>query len=155
MISSSSLWRIDHFYLPLEIGSLIEQDLEKLEREKQGNDDDEGNKEQDEEQDEDEGEGEGEGNVDAPEKAEGDSANEDIGQPPGSETADKDDEEPRDYFDDEDADPIVLGVRIYTQGGAVVSVTGQVTGEGIDEDSEYPSPNAGKNQEEEEWRIVG
>ena len=42
-------------------------------------------------------------------------------------------EPPYSHFDDED---LVLGVRIYTQGGAVVSVTGQVDREEFVEEDE-------------------
>ena len=68
------------------------------------------------------------------EKAEGDAEKEGIEGPPGSDCQDEDEEEPEDYFNDEDLDPIILGVRIYTKGGVAVSLTGQVVGEGINED---------------------
>lgn len=42
--------------------------------------------------------------------------------------------EPADYFDDEDSDPITLGVRIYTKGGVVDSLTGHVINDDEDND---------------------
>ena len=56
--------------------------------------------------------------------------NEGIEGPPDSDYQDEDDEEPKDYFHDEDSDPIILGVRIYTKleggEGFAVSVTGHI-----------------------------
>ena len=46
-----------------------------------------------------------------------------------------------------DDDDLVLGVRIYTQGGAVVSVTGQVVGEEIVEEDEVD--NTAKDKEDD------
>ena len=52
-----------------------------------------------------------------------------------------------------DDDDLVLGVRIYTQGGAVVSVTGQVVGEEIVEEDE--DDNAAKDKEDDKKEATG
>ena len=130
MISLSFLRRLDYEHFPTSIETLIEQDLQKLQEENQEVIDDDGNGDWQEE----------EGDLEKPEneegeaeKAEGDAEKEGVEGPPGS---DYQDEEPEDYFDDEDSDPIILGVRIYTKGGVVVSVTGKVVGEVINEDED-------------------
>jgi hypothetical protein len=120
----------------MSIETLIEQDLQKLQEENQEVVDDDGNGDWQEDGSE-SSDVEEEGNVEEPEnaegdaeKAEGDAEKEGVEGPPGSVYQD---EEPEDYFDDEDLDPIILGVRIYTKGGVVVSVTGNVVGEVINE----------------------
>ena len=132
-ISLCSLRRADSSYLPLSLESLIEEDLEKLEYAKRGSVDDGGNTEheQDQDKDQDKDKDDGEGNGDKPENKEGDSVNGDTEQLSTGSDAEED-EGPKD-FENENADPITLGVRIYTQGRAVVSVTGQVTCEENDE----------------------
>jgi hypothetical protein len=49
---------------------------------------------------------------------------------------------------DNDNDDLVLGVRIYTQGGAVVSVTGQVVGEPTDDKDKDDNADAKARPEE-------
>lgn len=148
-ISLRSLRRADSSYLPLSLESLIEEDLEKLEYAKRGSVDDGGNKEhkqdQDKDQDKDKDKDDGEGNGDKPENKEGDSVNGDTEQPSTGSDAEED-EGPKDS-ENENADPITLGVRIYTQRGAVVSVTGQVTCEENDEQDKNVKE---KNKDKEE-----
>jgi hypothetical protein len=154
--ANSSLLRVESKYFPTSIETLIEQDLQKLQKANQEVVDDDGNADLEDDSDMEE-----EGNVEKPEnaegdvekaedekvdgektdgektdgeetdggKAEGDAEKEGIEGPPGS-----DDEDEDDYFDDEDSDPIILGVRIYTKGGVAVSVTGNVGGEDEDEE---------------------
>ena len=50
-----------------------------------------------------------------------------------------------------DGDDLVLGVRIYTQGGAVVSVTGQVVRDEIIEEDE--DDNAAKAKEDDKKEV--
>ena len=124
MISLSSLRRVESKYFPISIETLIEQDLQKLQEANQEGVNDDG--------DEDDPDVGGEGDA---EKAEGYAEKEGIEGPPGS-GSQNEDEEPEYYFDDEYLDPIILGIRIYTKGGVAVSLTGQVVGEGINEDDE-------------------
>jgi len=124
-----------HFSTSIE--TLIEYDLEKLEAEKQPVVADDGDVNwQEEASDVDEEEENVEKNAeDDDEKVDGD-ANECIEGPPGSFDEDDEDKELKDHFDDEDLDPIILGVRIYAKGEIVVSLTGEVIGEGF-RDDEY------------------
>jgi hypothetical protein len=143
MISLSSLRRAESKHFPTSIEKLIEQDLQKLQEANQEDVDDdsdenyldveeEGNVEEPKEAEGDAEKAEGvaekaEGDA---EKAEGDAEKAEGKEgPPDSDSEEEDDEESKDYFDDEDSDPIILGVRIYTKGGVAVSVTGHVVGE--------------------------
>ena len=136
MISLSSLRRVESKHFPISIETLIEQDLQKLQKASQEGVNDDGN--------EDDSDVEEKGDVEEPKKAEGDAEKEGIEGPPGSDCQDED-EEPEDYFDDEDLDPIILGVRIYTKGRVAVSLTGQVVGEGINEDEDEDEEDKDKN----------
>ena len=111
-------------HFPKSIEELIEEDQKLLNAEQNDDDNEDWQDEDEDEKGSEVEEVKAEGNGEKPEDAEGDQDNRSIG-PFGSES----NEEPRDYFDDEDLDPIILGLRIYTPGGAVVSVTGQVIGE--------------------------
>ena len=168
MISLNSLRRAESKHFPTSIETLIEQDLQKLQEANQEVVDDDGNgdwQEDDSDVEEEENaedpenagdaekaegdaekaEGDAEKAEGGAEKAEGDAENEDKEGPPGSNYQD-DDEEPKDYFDDEDSDPIILGVRIYTKGGVAVSVTGHVVGEGINEDEDEDKDKKDKDK---------
>jgi len=149
----------DNIYIPKTINTLIEQDLQKLEFEKNivDNDDD---ADEDEEEGEVEVEEEGEVEVEEDEEpvnADGNSekADGDSKKGSGKELVTSDLpgfpclpheslEKPQD-----DDDGLVLGVRIYTQGGAVVSVTGQVVNEEIVGKDEYDCDNAAKAKEDD------
>ena len=127
MISLGSLRRIESKYFPKSIEALIEQDLRKLQEEKQVVEDDGNGQWQEEDSDV-----EKEGSVC-------------IGPPCSEENAG--DEYPHD-FEDEDSDAIILGVRIYTKG-VTVSVTGDVVGQMIileDEDEDEDENEEGKDK---------
>jgi len=135
------LLRADDIYFPTTIDTLIEEDLKKLtlesEKKKIDNDDDAGGDEAEEEKEKEEAK---------PEKADREAqkggTEEGVIQyfsgfpgSPGSQGP------PYGYdsyemlatpqYSNSDGEDLILGVRIYTQGGAVVSVTGQVVGEEI------------------------
>ena len=144
MISLSLLRRVESKHFPMSIETLIEQDLQKLQEANEEGDGNEDGSDVEEEEDVEEpknakgdakkAEGDAEKAEGDAEKAEGDAEKaEGDAQKEGIE---EDDEEPEDYFDDEDLDPIILGIRIYTKGGVAVSLTGQVVGEGINEDGD-------------------
>lgn len=157
MISLISLPRADSKRFPTSIDILIEHDLEKLEEEKREVLEDDGDGDwQDEASDEEEGsveaseESVASGEPKEPEgdeeKAEGDAESEIEG--PDGPSSEDEDEEPRDYFDDEDSDPLTLGVRIYTKGGVVESVTGHVINDDQDKDKKVTKKQEGKTKKE-------
>ncbi|KAF8805527.1 hypothetical protein BYT27DRAFT_7296908 [Phlegmacium glaucopus] len=121
-----------YFARPIE--TLIKVDLEKLVSEKQKVVKDNDNEDSKEEE-EGEKEEEAEKDTDDLKKTEGDpekgepAVPEFLGLVPGSEMSEG-------YILYEDLDLIIVGVRIYTKGRAVVSVTGQVFNEQIDDKKE-------------------
>ena len=52
----------------------------------------------------------------------------------------------KESFDSED---LILGVRIYTKGGSVVSLTGQVIGEEIDKEEEDKNAKVAKGKKKD------
>ena len=169
-ISLWSHWTLLHradsdIHFPTTIDTLIEQDLKKLtldsEKKKVDDDDNDDGDEETEEAEEEGEEGEEdeekeEKEKDELEKAEGDSekgGTEElpvvipyIPPSPGSPYGYGMFPKPQDSNDDD----LVLGVRIYTQGGAVVSVTGQVVNEEIIEEDEDDNAAKGKEDGEKE-----
>ena len=155
--------RDDEIYFPKPIETLIEEDLERLVAEKQkikngDNDNDNDDDEDDDKRDEDNEEGDT-GDPDVPpgsteqnsDDSEGDSDTGEMvkvtpqfmdGLVPGLDYTNL--EEVKEYFDGED---LILGVRIYTQGGKVVSLTGKVIGEKVDvEEKDKKSKGISKGQ---------
>ncbi|KAF8802683.1 cysteine proteinase [Phlegmacium glaucopus] len=139
----------DYKYFPVSIETLIEEDLEKLESEKQKGvkEDEDSNEEAEEEEEEEENPDEPKKTEGDPEKAEGDPEKtegdpetggldlpEFLGLGPGTHH--------------EDLDCLILGMRIYTKGGVVVSVTGQVFGEEIDDEEEDEEAEAEDKEDE-------
>ena len=159
-------------YFPTTIDALIEQDLKKLtldsEKKKadnDDNDDDNNNDDGDDDNnnddgdDEEEEEKEEEKKDDELEKAEGNSEKRGtvellpvvtpyIPSPPGSPYGYGMYSKPQDSNSGDD--DLVLGVRIYTQGGAVVSVTGQVVNEEIIEVDEHNNAAKGKEDDKKD-----
>ena len=137
----NSLQRIESKYFPVSIETLIEEDLQKLQEANQEVVEDDGNGEW------------GEDASDAEE--EGDAG---IEGPPGSEYGSvyegEVDEYPND-FENEDLDAITLGIRIYTKGGAAVSVTGNVVGEMIIEKDEDEDGDEGEDKDEDKGKGKG
>lgn len=151
------LLRSDDIYFPTTINTLIEQDLKKLalesEKKEVDNDGDAGEEEEEAEEEEEE-----EDEEDESEKADGDSekgGTEELVAPgfphwqsPGFPyNYDSYEMLAKPQDSNSDDDDLVLGVRIYTQGGAVVSVTGQVVGEEIVEEDEVD--NTAKDKEDD------
>ena len=120
-------------YIPKSIETLIEEDVAKLNPKAVDDDDDD---EDEEEEEEEESKDEPEKAEDDPEKKEGNPETDGIGEPF---------EGPPPPGVDSDDDDLILGLRIYSKGGAVVSVTGQVTGE---ENDEVENAKEGKGKKE-------
>ena len=147
------LHRDDEIYFPKPIETLIEEDLERLEAEKnklENGDDEDEDEDDDKEQEDDE-----EGNKGELAELPG-SINDNEGGPgelvmvtpqfadglvPGLDYTNID--EVKEYFDSED---LILGVRIYTQGGKVVSLTGKVIGEKVDVEEKGKGKGKGRGK---------